>query len=149
MQRDRYGLAFTVERRGDGDALCREDAAAYARRELEKAGISPQGVVIEAYESQQGWLVFCTVENETDMYIRFDCADDFLDAVLVRGTDGVTVRGWNNGGGYIVRVSGPREDVSGYISLLSEYGRPFEAPAGYARHLEEQSAPPCAHTSNT
>jgi hypothetical protein len=140
MHQDRYGLAFTVERKGDGDAFCREYAAAYARKELEKAGIAPRGVVIEAYESQQGWLVFCTVQNESDVYISFNSSDDFLDAVLVHGTGEGALRGWNGSeGGYIVRVSGVKEQTAGYISLLSEYGHPFEAPAGYARHLEEQS----------
>jgi len=139
MHQDRYGLAFTVERRGDGDAFCREDAAAYARKELEKAGITPQGVVIEAYESQEGWLVFCTVENESDLYISFYSSDDFLDAVLAHGTEGVSLRGWDTAGGsYTVRVSGARERAAEYRALLSEYGHSFEAPSGYARHLEEQ-----------
>jgi hypothetical protein len=138
MQRDRYGLAFTVERVADGDAFCREDAAAYARKELEKAGIPSHGVVIEAYESHAGWLVFCTVENESDVYIFFDSSDDFLDAILAHGTKGLLLRGWKSPGGYTARVSGPQDRVAKYISLLREYGRPFEAPAGYARHLEEQ-----------
>jgi hypothetical protein len=139
MHQDRYGLAFTVERRGDSDAFCREDAAAYARRELEKAGITPQGVVIEAYESHAGWLVFCTVENESDVYISFESSDNFLDAVRAYGTGGVLLHGWDSGGYYTVRVSGHRDSVAGYSALLSEYGHPFEAPAGYARHLEEHT----------
>ncbi|MCL1808115.1 MAG: hypothetical protein FWG31_10515 [Oscillospiraceae bacterium] len=140
MQQDRVGLAFTVERAEAGDAFCQEDAELYAMRELEKAGISPASVVIEAFENQAGWLVFCTVEREaeTDVYIRFQDKDDFLDAVNAHGTGGVTLSGWE-AYGYTVRVTGPRVRVAAYISRLSEYGNPFEAPAGYARHLEEQS----------
>jgi len=137
MHQDRYGLAFTVEKKDSGDVFCREDAAAYARVELEKAGIFPKEVTIEAYESQQGWLVFCTTKNASDVYIRFEKADDFLDAILAHGTGGSALRGWGEKEGYTVRVSGTRESVAGYISLLGEYGHPFEAPEGYARHLEE------------
>lgn len=139
MQRDRVSLAFTVERARTGRALRQEDAEEYALRELEKAGIPAHGVVIEAFENQTGWLVFCTVEceSDTELYIQFETKNDFLDAILAHGTDGVLFRGWE-ANGYIVRVSGPRERVAAYASRLSEYGRLFEAPAGYARHLEEQ-----------
>ena len=140
MQRDRVGLAFTMERNQAGDAFCREDAAAYARKELEKAGIPHRGVFIEAFESQAGWLVFCTAEKEkkSDVYLFFDNSDIFLDAIRACGSEGVLLRGWESGG-YTVQVSGPRDRVAEYISLLSEYGTPFEAPAGYTQHLEEQS----------
>ena len=140
MQRDRVGLAFTVERAETGGALRQEEAEEYALRELEKAGISAQGIVIEAYENQTGWLIFCTVEceTETDLYIYFEEKDDFLDAILAHGTGNVQLRGWDSDG-YTVRVSGARARVAAYASRLSEYGRLFEAPAGFARHLEEQS----------
>jgi len=141
MQRDRVGLAFTVARAGEGKALRREDAEEYALRELKKAGVSPANVQIEAFENQTGWLVFCTVEREaeTGIYIFFENKDDFLDGVRAHGTGGLRFRGWEKNGGYTVRVSGPRGRVAGYAARMSEYGRPFEAPAGYARHLEEQS----------
>ena len=140
MQRDRYGLAFTVERGTNGDAFCRADAAAYARREMEKAGISSRGFVIEAYESTSGWLVFCTAElaEEYDVYISFRNSNDFLDAIRACGSEGVFLRGWDSGSGYTVRVSGSQGRLAEYTTLLREFGHPFEAPAGYARHLEEQ-----------
>jgi hypothetical protein len=140
VQKDRVGLAFTVERREAGGALRQEDAEAYALRELEKAGISPRGVVIEAYESQTGWLVFCTAvsEPDTELYISFENKDDFLDALLACGTGGVLLRGWETDG-YTVRISGPHERVSACAAHLSEYGFLFEAPAVFARHLEDQT----------
>ncbi|MCL2004275.1 MAG: hypothetical protein FWG72_09785 [Oscillospiraceae bacterium] len=142
LRKDRVGLAFTVERSRTGDSFLRADAEEYALRELEKAGIPASRVMIEAFENRAGWLVFCTVECKKDVsvYIRFDAPDDFLDAVSVLGTDGVRLRGWEICGGYTVRVSGPRERVAAYITLLSEYGNPFEAPPGYARHLDEQAS---------
>jgi hypothetical protein len=142
MQRDRVGLAFTVDRDEAGGALRREDAEGYALRELKKAGISPANVRIEAFESQKGWLVFCTVEKETEtaLYIYFEQPDDFLDAIRAHGTGGVCLRGWENGG-YTVRISGPRGSVAAYAARMSEYGALFEAPPEYALHLEEQSRP--------
>jgi len=142
LRNDRVGLAFTVERRKTGDSLMREDAEEYALQELRKAGIKAQGVIIEAFESQTGWLVFCTVdrEKEISLYIRFDSKDDFLDAVSVHGTDGVQLRGWEVKDYFTARVTGPKARVAEYITRMSEYGSPFEAPAVYAIHLEEQSA---------
>jgi hypothetical protein len=141
LRKDRVGLAFTVERSRTDGVLLREDAEDYALRELEKAGVTASRVTIEAFESQAGWLVFCSVEceKETAVYIRFDTPDDFLDAVSAHGADGVLLHGWRDKG-YTVRVSGPRKRVAEYIARLSEYGAPFEAPAGYALHLEEQTA---------
>lgn len=138
MRKDRMGLAFTVER--NGSSLLREEAEEYAMRELRKAGITASRVMIEAFESRDGWLVFCTVdvEKEITFYIRFQTADDFLDAVNAHGTNGVALRSWEFGGCTTVRVSGPRGRVARYITRLSEYGDPFEAPAGYALHLTEQ-----------
>ncbi|MDR0326622.1 MAG: hypothetical protein LBI19_11100 [Oscillospiraceae bacterium] len=143
MQKDRVSLAFTVEREQTGGALRQKDAEDYALRELEKAGIPAHSVVIEAFENQTGWLVFCTVECETDagIYIRFEDKDDFLDAVLAHGTGGVQLRGWE-AGGYTVYISGPRERVAAYAAQLLEYGHMFEAPEGYGKHLEEHS---CCH----
>lgn len=142
MRKDRMGLAFTVQRSGTGNAFLQEDAEEYALQELEKAGISASRVMIEAFENQGGWLVFCTVdlEKEITLYINFETPDDFLDAVSALGTEGIGLRGWETGG-YTVRVSGPRGRVASYITRLSEYGVPFEAPAGYALHLEEHHKP--------
>jgi hypothetical protein len=141
MQQNRVGLAFTVERDKAGGALRQEDAEGYALRELEKAGIASAGVKIEAFENQEGWLVFCTVEKEmeAELYIQFEGTDDFLDAINAHGTGGVTLCGWEGAQGYTVRMSGPRGRVAVYAARLSEYGLLFEAPAGYARHLEEQA----------
>jgi hypothetical protein len=139
MQKDRIGLAFTVERGEAGRALRREDAEEYVMRELEKTGFSASGIRIEAFENQTGWLVFCTVERETetDVYIQFENKDDFLDAVRAHGSEGVKLNGWGSEL-YTVRVSGLRGRVAEYASLLGEFGFPFEAPPGYALHLEEQ-----------
>jgi hypothetical protein len=140
LRNDRVGLAFTVERGRSESILLREDAEEYAMRELAKAGVEASGVMIEAFECQAGWLIFCTAEfqREWTVYIRFDTADDFLDAVSVHGTDGIGLRGWRSNSGYIAEVTGMRDRAAAYITRMSEYGSPFDAPAGYAVHLEEQ-----------
>jgi hypothetical protein len=136
------GLAFTMERGRTNGAFIAEDAEEYALRELRKAGISASGVMIEAFENQTGWLVFCTVdiEKEITCYIRFGSPDDFLDAVSVHGTYETSLKGWHTGNGYTVRVTGNRVGTARYVSRLSEYGVPFDAPAGYALHLDDQTA---------
>lgn len=136
---DRVSVAFTLERSETGDTLCQEDAEYYALRELEREGLTvPGDVEIEAFENKTGWLIFCNVYREKQIYIHFENSDTFLDAVGAKGTDGVTLRGWENNG-YTVLVSGAREDVAAFVSRVSEYGVPFEAPPDHALHLEEQS----------
>lgn len=138
---DKVSIAFTLERREAGDTLCQEDAEYYALRELERQGLDvPGDVEIEAYENQSGWLIFCNVfrEKPVALYIRFENRDDFLDAVGAYGAHGVDIQGWD-AYGYTVLVTGSRERVAAFVSGVSEYGIPFEAPAGHILHLGEQS----------
>lgn len=139
LRQNRVGIAFTIDRDEAGESLRQEDAEILALRELAKAGIpEPNGVTIEAYENPSGWLVFCTVDPEAEIYIHFEHEDDFLDGINAHGTNGVKLRGWKTGG-YTVRVTGSRGRVSSFAARLSEYGHAFEAPPGYATHLEDQS----------
>ncbi len=138
---DRVSVAFTLERSETGDTLCQEDAEYYALRELEREGLTAPGdVEIEAFENKTGWLIFCNVYpgKHVELYIHFESRDDFLDAIGSYGTCGVELRGWDDGG-YTVLVSGLRERVAAFVSCVSEYGLPFEAPSDYALHLDEQS----------
>ncbi|MCL2081645.1 MAG: hypothetical protein FWH04_00165 [Oscillospiraceae bacterium] len=124
--------------------LGKEDAKTIAMRELQGAGAFRKDTLkIEAYENQDGWMVFATAEQKEEtrsVWFLFEGCNDFLDALPVVSPDEISVSGWPLANGSFAAVfTGPESIIRQYHTYLHEFAIPFEAGEFLSFHLTEQN----------
>ena len=131
-------VAFTVKRNFPGDVLHKERAKKMALQKLlAEETASLEALEIEAFENEEGWLVFCRFEKAplVEVYMQFACKNDFLDGVRAVGLDDVSALGFS-GEVYVVCIKGSPEATALCCQKLDEFGK--KLPKKYAYHLIEQ-----------